>query len=122
MVLILKQGSGPEKAPDFEEFVKTLDTVQICFLANLLLHAAEGDYGVVEELFMWVANKWHNEISPDAQKEAVGTVNERFFTVKAFERYQAEMKGAQNAAAEAEGQGKIITMDEVHHGNGSRRK
>lgn len=116
-MLIMKQGSGPEKAPDFKAFVETLDYVQLCFLANLLAHAAEGDYGVVEELFMWVANKWHNEISDDKQKEAVGIVNERFFTVEAFERYQKEMAGAQQAAAQAESEGKLIIMEDTHNGN-----
>jgi hypothetical protein len=113
MVLLLRQGTtGPEKGPDFEEFTKSLDDVQIGFLVTLLKHAAEQDYGVVEELYMWVANTWMN-FTDQRRLEAAGIVNERFFTEKARIRYLEEMEAARKAGLSAEEAGMFEGEDAI---------
>lgn len=119
-MLIMKSGRGPERAPDFEEFVKTLDDHQIGFLSTLLLHAIE-DYGVIEELYKWVANHWLDHVSESRKSSIIPEINARFFTEKAFERYQREMEGARSAGEQSgliqrprTGKGKLVLVEDGH--------
>lgn len=102
MVLILQPGQrGPQKAPDFEELVKTLTDPQIAFLATVLRHAAEQDYGVLEEFYMWVANKFM-DFSESQKDAAIPEAEGMFFTEKAFERYATEQANAERIGKETD--------------------
>jgi hypothetical protein len=110
------------RAADFEEFVKSLTLAQTGFVTNLLKWAAEGDYGVVEEFYMWAANRWND--APDRERDAAAhEAEERFFTLKAFERYQEEMSEAQKTAERAQNSRIIIPpgVDITGGGNGKKR-
>jgi hypothetical protein len=118
MLIVQPGDESTRRAPDFEEFVKTLDNVQIGFMTNLLLHAAEGDYGVVEELYMHLANHWHDNCTQEERDAAAGEASERFFTEKAYDRYQQEMKKAAEVGKEAES---LIWTPEKGNGHGRKR-
>jgi hypothetical protein len=117
MLIIQPGDESTRRAPDFEEFAKTQNPAQLGFLVNLLAHAAEGDYGVVEELYMWCANRWNDEMTPQERNHAAGEAEERFWTEKAHDRYQQQMKQAHELGKQAEG---LIWTPEKGNGHGRK--
>jgi hypothetical protein len=118
MLIVQPGDESTRKAPDFEEFIKTMNNAQIAFMTNMLTHAAQGDYGVVEEWYMWMGNHWNDNMTPEERTLAAGEATERFFTEKAYDRYQEQMKRAGNIAKESEG---LIWTPEKGNGHGKKR-
>lgn len=90
MPLILgASGARPEKAVDMEIIVNEWPLPMLCMMVTLLQFALETDVSAFAELYGYAANRY-NDLDPVVRREASYEGDERYFTIRARERYERE--------------------------------
>lgn len=88
-----------ERAVDLKQLVAELPLAQVATLVNVWEYAVNGDMSVVEEFYMWLANRWL-DVDPLERRDAAREGEGRYFSHEAFERYKLQDEEARRIGKE----------------------